>query len=505
MKGDHSMRKKIKTGILLFLLSLLFTIPAYAGETDEWLNGWDYEIQSDGTTVYLTGYSGDNEELDIYGKAVIDGNTYNTVIYYDSSKHQSPFTGNTNIWSISFHPVDGRKVKSSHQYSLQGFFASMPNLESITFGDGFDSAGIQDMQSMCVGDTALKDIDFENLDVSSCGVFSYIFQNCSSLENMDIYIPYAYAYSGMFKGCSSLETARVQGARDGGKFTSINYMFEGCSALKTVELVDIKTGGEKEFKLVFKGCTSLTDIDLSMLDFSSATDLTGMLQMCKSLTDIDLSPVNFSNVTDASLMFTGCSGLTSLDLSGHSWISGGPKMNQIISSCPSLTEIIIDENVQVSSSTYAIGGEDNYIKTKIIGRMSDSFRQNFMSKLLSSGRYIVAADVKASIQLTGDEIYDSWYYGLKLSHQRVVRVQQNHGSDSIEFGHEDYSIYFGEPGEYTLTLTQGNTAFDLNTGYDKVVAVNESEDGVFKCENNPLTKTIRATRDDDGNVDIEEV
>lgn len=180
-------------------------------------------------------------------------------------------------------------------------------------------------------------------------------------------------------------------------------------------------------------------------------------------------------------------------------------MSGIISTCPNLTEIIVDENVQVSPSTSSIGGEDKWVKTRIVGRMSDSFRQNFMSKMFVSERYIAAADVRASIRLTGDEAYDSWYYGLKVSNQKIVKVQQNHGSNSIEFNHEDYRIYFGEPGEYTFTLTQGNTKFDLNTGYDKVVPVNEADDGVFKCAENPLTKTINVTMDEEGNVDIEEI
>ena len=496
------MRKKLKMGILLFLLSLLFTIPAYAGETDDWLDGWDYEIQSDGSTVYLTGYSGDNEDLDIYGKAVIDGNTYDTVLYYDSSAHKSPLTGNTIIHSISFRPVDGRKVKISYQYSLQGCFANMPNLESISFGDGFDSSGIQDMQSMCVSDTSLKEIDFENLDVNSCGVFTYCFQDCASLTDMDIYVPYAYSYGGMFKGCSSLESVRVQGARDGGKFTSINYMFSGCTDLKSIELVDIKTAGETEFKEVFKGCSSLEDIDLSVLDFSSATNLTSMFQVCTSLTDIDLTPVNFSKVTDMTSMFAGCESLTSLDLSGHTWVSGGPKMYSMISHCPNLTEIIVDEAVE-AASVYTIGGEDGYVKTRIVGKMSDSFRKNFVGKLLAANRYITALDVKASIKLVGDP-YDSWFYGLKMSNDRLVKVQQNTGSDTIYFDHATYRLYIGEPGEYTLTLTQGNKAFDINTGYDKVKPVNETEDG-FRCAANPLTKTINVTMDEAGDVEIEEI
>jgi surface protein len=153
---------------------------------------------------------------------------------------------------------------------------------------------------------------------------------------MDVYLPYAYAYSGLFEGCSSLESARIQGGRDAGKFSYMNNLFAECTSLKNVELIDIKTGGEQEFKSVFYKCRSLESIDLSTLNFSSAKDLSSMFQACSSLKEIDLSPVDFSNVKDMSAMFAGCTSLTSLDLSGHSWVSGGAKMSQVISHCPAL-------------------------------------------------------------------------------------------------------------------------------------------------------------------------
>ncbi len=59
------MRKKLKTGILLFLLSLLFTIPAYAGDTDEWINDWDYYVfnhNPSNLTIKLKGYKGSDPE-----------------------------------------------------------------------------------------------------------------------------------------------------------------------------------------------------------------------------------------------------------------------------------------------------------------------------------------------------------------------------------------------------------------------------------------------------------
>ena len=494
------MRQKLKAGILLFLLAIIFTIPAYADDTDAWLDGWDYEIS--GSNMILKGYTGEGTDLDIYGKATIDGSAYATVINYDASSHKSAFTGNTGIRSLSFHAMDGQKVKGSNQSSMAFFFSGMSSLESISFGDGFDSSGIQDMQSAFNNDSALTSIDIDNLDISSCGTLAYTFSGCSSLRSMEISAPYTYGFSGLFKDCSSLESVKVTAGRDGGSFTSLKGMFEGCSALKSYSLANFKTGGEKDFSYLFKGCSSLESIDLSVLDFSSATDVKFMLQGCSSLRTIDISPVVTPKLTDMSYMLVGCRSLESLDLSGLSWNSSGVLMNQIISTCPNLKEIIVDENVRVSSSTYGIGGEESPVRTKVVGKMSDSFRTYFFNKLQYASRYLTSIDVRASISLVGDDTYDSWDYGVLLSNSTRTKVANNNGADSIYFSGVENGLYIYAPGEITITLTQGTAATLYGT--TRVTAVTETEDG-FRCGNNPITKTINVIRNDDGSISIEEI
>lgn len=281
-------------------------------------------------------------------------------------------------------------------------------------------------------------------------------------------------------------------------------MFVGCTSLKDASLEGIDTSKSQDFRETFKGCQSLERIDLSMLDFSAATDLSYMFQMCRSLKSIDLSPVDMSHVTDMSGMFAGCRSLTSLDLSGHTWSSSGANMAQIISTCPNLTEIVTDANVTLSSSTYAIGGEEGYVKTRIVGEASDSFNEYFIGKLQGAQRYLAVINIRAGINLVGDESYDSWHYGVMISNNKRVKIKENQGADSIYFDGVENRLYLYAEGLHTITLTQGDTAFDLYTGYDKVGAVTETEDG-FRCGNNPLTKTINVIRHNDGSIDIEEV
>ncbi|MBQ9359616.1 MAG: BspA family leucine-rich repeat surface protein [Lachnospiraceae bacterium] len=200
------MRQKLKAGILLFLLSIIFTIPAYAGSTDTWLNGWEYSIN--GGNVLLKSYTGDGIDLDIYGRATVNGTKYNTVIYYDGSV--SPFTGNEVIRSISFHAVDGQKVRGSTT-KMDKFFRKMTSLEEVSFSDGFDTSGVTSLTAMFFGCNALRSVDAENLDLSSATTLNSMFGSCGSLESIEL--P---------DDLSSLEV--------------MSYMFDGCSSLKSLDL-----------------------------------------------------------------------------------------------------------------------------------------------------------------------------------------------------------------------------------------------------------------------------
>ena len=113
-------------------------------------------------------------------------------------------------------------------------------------------------------------------------------------------------------------------------------------------------------------------------------------------------------------------------------------------------------------------------------------------------------DVNTKVALTGEDDYDALSYGLKYSDDERERIQDNAGSDSITFNASAHGLYIYEPGEYTLTLTQGIRITDPDTGSETVQMLTEDDNG-FKCETNPLTKTINVTRNEDGSIQIEEV
>ena len=484
------MRQKFKALMLIFLLAMIFTIPAYADDTDAWLEDWDYYIYSSSATnpqIKITGYKGISTEAHIYGRVNIEGTSYRVnVSPYENNNngvttYVSPFnnTDNVDIEDLHFPSVDGDGVYICNGSSVDGLFWGMSNLKSIHFGDGTDFSNAYDGRWMFYGDTSLEEADFENLSFPRLVRASHMFDGASALKNVTITYAVGSGFEGLFNDCTSLETVNIT-------TNTTHPSWMKCSEM-------------------FKHCESLTDVTMSGFNSgASSQPYTSMFHGCSSLSSFDLSQLDLSTTTDCSYMFCNCQSLTSLDFTQTTWNPNGVNLTGIIESCPVVTEITVDPNLIVSDSTTHIGYVPDATKLKIIGEVSESFYTNIIENLKMSNRYLEAIDVKASINLTGDETYDSWSYGLMLSSEAVVRVQENNGADSIYFSAAPNRLYIYEPGEYTLTLTQGNKAFDINTGYDKVDAVTETEDG-FRCETNPLTKKINVIRNTDGSIVIEEV
>ena len=77
-----------------------------------------------------------------------------------------------------------------------------------------------------------------------------------------------------------------------------SYMFENCSSLTNLDLSSFDTSNVTDMYGMFDGCSSLTNLDLSGFNTSNVTDMSHMFIGCSSLTNLDLSSFNTSNVTD---------------------------------------------------------------------------------------------------------------------------------------------------------------------------------------------------------------
>ena len=476
--------------MILFLLSIFFTIPAFAADTDAWLNDWDYYIYSSSATdpiIRLKGYKGESPEAHVYGRANLDGVSYRIYIWAYESNHDgiseyvSTFnkTETTEIEDLYFHAVDGDGAYVQNGSSADGLFWEMPSLKSIHFGDGIDFSNAYYGKWMFYGDTSLVEVDFGNLDLSRMVIATSMFEGASALKEVTISYSVGTNFGNLFKDCVSLEKVNITTNTPNPSWIKCSGMFKGCSSLKEVTMTGFNTGGTaNSHASMFMDCTSLESFDFSQLDMSSATD--------------------------CSYMFSGCESLKSLDLTKSSWSPDGVDLTGIAEGCTGLTELTVNPDLTVSDSTAGVGYVSTPTKLKVIGELSDSFNAKIMGSLKECNRYLEALGVRAGITLVGNDAYDRLSYCLNISDGSNGRIQDNDGSDSIYFNAYDHGIYIYEPGEYTLTLTQGIKVADTDTGGETVEALAENDDG-FRCGDSTLTKTINVTRNDDGSISIEEI
>ena len=88
--------------------------------------------------------------------------------------------------------------------------------------------------------------------------------------------------------------------------TNMNYLFNGCSSLQNINFLNFDTSKVETMDGVFKGCTSLSSLDLSSFDTSSVSSMMSMFQNCENLESLKLSSFVTSKVKIMENMFSGC-------------------------------------------------------------------------------------------------------------------------------------------------------------------------------------------------------
>lgn len=194
------------------------------------------------------------------------------------------------ISPTKINPESGRKVlvnKKDHGPRALDKKLTL-SIKTITF------TGKIKLTTPCYFFGGLKNLqkinNIENLDVSDCKVFGYMFTECNSLESVEL---------------NKLDTSKA---------ISFIYMFNDCTNLKRVDTDKMNTSNVKYMDTCFKGCESLEKIDLSGWNTSKTIDMSELFQGCKSLKEINVRSLDTSKLEDMRSMFSGCSSLTSLNI-----------------------------------------------------------------------------------------------------------------------------------------------------------------------------------------------
>ena len=140
------------------------------------------------------------------------------------------------------------------------------------------------------------------------------YSNMTEISNFEFFTTTgAESMAYMFNDCASLEYLDVSGLNSSA-VTDMYYIFAGCSSLTSLDLDEFDVSSVSDFRYMFADCSSLTALDLSSFDTASAENMGYMFYGCSNLTSLDLTGFDTSNVTYMHYMFANCSSLRFLDL-----------------------------------------------------------------------------------------------------------------------------------------------------------------------------------------------
>ena len=213
----------------------------------------------------------------------------------------------------------GYKYEDNTHYI--GVCDSFSNIESIDFGDNFNTHNVTDMSDMFSGCSALTSLDVTKFNTENVTSMFSMFSGCSALASLDVRnfdTKNVWTMYCMFELCRSLTSLDVTNFNTK-KVSDMTRLFGGCSGLTSLDVANFNTENVTGMDGMFNNCMNLTSLDITNFNTENVTNMTSMFNGCKGLVSLDLSNFNTGNVTYMNYMFSDCSSLTSLDLSSFTF------------------------------------------------------------------------------------------------------------------------------------------------------------------------------------------
>ena len=340
----------------MILLMLLLFLPARmvaqkAASSSKYIATFD----SDTETLTFEKYEGESLPSDSESKWVEDG---------------TPVLG---MFDISYlqdikHIVINESFKTFTPTTLNGFFAGLAQLETITGLEYLNTANVTDMSLLFDHCQKLTSLDLSNFNTAKVTNMNRMFSNCSNLKTIyasDKFKTAAVTKSeNMFSYCNSLSgdidwtsdkaTDKTYAKTGGGYFRDKAYdnrpYVKYADGTLTFRCGYKKTLGENEYELNsdenppawntnpkniskvvfealfanarpttcyawFKNFSELMKIEgIENLNTENVTSMAYMFSSCNKLAELDVTHFNTANVKNMEYMFEYCKGLSSLDV-----------------------------------------------------------------------------------------------------------------------------------------------------------------------------------------------
>ena len=185
----------------------------------------------------------------------------------------------------------------------------------------------------CNNLTNIENLEF--LDVSEAIDISRTFQNCLSLQTLDVTnwkTDNVEKMDHLFYYCNNLTSVGDLSNWNTENVTDMKLMFCMCENITGISnLNNWNTSNVTSMIHMFWGCAKINNFEINNWDTSNVTSMKSMFRLCTGLKTLNLSNWNTNNVTDMSYMFYGCSNLTDVYV-GSSWKTATTKTNMFSNS-----------------------------------------------------------------------------------------------------------------------------------------------------------------------------
>ena len=361
--------------LLMLLLLPAGMVAQKAASSSKYIATFD----SDTETLTFEKYEGESLPSDSESKWVEDG---------------TPVLG---MFDISYlrdikHIVINESFKTFTPTTLNGFFAHLAELETITGLEYLNTANVTDMSLLFDHCQKLTSLDLSNFNTAKVTNMNRMFSNCSNLKAIyasDKFTTAAVTESkNMFSYCGSLSgdidwtsdkaTDKTYAKTGGGYFRDKVYdnrpYVKYADGTLTFRCGYKKILGENEYELNsgeklpkwnthnskiskvvfeasfanarpttcyawFKNFTFLNQIEgIENLNTANVTNMSYMFKGCSNLAVLDVTHFNTAKVTIMSHMFKGCSNLAVLDVT-HFNTAKVTIMSYMFKGCSNLAEL----------------------------------------------------------------------------------------------------------------------------------------------------------------------
>ena len=240
-------------------------------------------------------------------------------------------------------------LQTNNVEDMSSMFQNCESLEEIDLSNNAFTK-VKTMEKMFYQAIKLKILKFPNVNVSDLNINEMV-ENCYSLESIDfsnVKINQNIQLENLFKNDTSLIDIKMPNINVEDPINFDNY-FDSLINLVTIQFYSDNNIKVNSSKYMFNNCFKLTNLDIRKLLFNDIIDMSYMFNNCTSLISISLSNIEEKDIgVDLAYMFNNCTNLERVDFSEQNKLTI-LNMTYLFNGCKRLENIFFPNIININN------------------------------------------------------------------------------------------------------------------------------------------------------------